>query len=94
MKFSSAEQFELHVHKCFGRIFELLLQVDAVVKEEAEKEEATGTLGAMNDLRDWVEEIILHCHLAWQYHRLSKGPNFQDNWDKIEPPAKKEGFSE
>jgi len=94
VKFSSAEQFELHVHKCFGRIFELLLQVDAVVKKEAEKEEAAGTLGTMNDLRDWVEEIILHSHLAWQYHRLSMGPKLQDNWDKIEPSAKKEGLSE
>ena len=84
MKFSSTEQFELQVHKCFGRIFELLLQVDAVVKKEAEKEEEAGTLGIMNDLRDWVEETILHCHLAWQYHRLSQGPKLQDNWDKME----------
>ena len=93
MKFSNAEQFELHVHKCFGRIFELLLQVDAVVKKEAEKEEAAGTLGTINDLRDWVEEVILHCHLSWQYHRLSKGPHLQDNWDEIEPPDGKKGPS-
>ncbi len=94
MKFSSAEQFELHVHKCFGRIFDLLLQVDAVVKQEAEKEEAAGSIGKMNDLRDWVEEIILHCHLAWQYHRLSMGPKSEDSWDKINPPANKEELSE
>ena len=87
MKFSSSEQFELHVHKCFGRIFELLLQVDAVVKKEAEKEEEAGTLGIMNDLRDWVEETILHCHLAWQYHCLSQGTKSQDNWDKVEPSS-------
>jgi hypothetical protein len=87
VKFSSTEQFELHVHKCFGRIFELLLQIDAVVKQEAEKEEAAGTPGMMNDLRDWVEETILHCHLAWQYHRLSQGPRTQDSWDKVEASA-------
>ncbi len=94
MKFSSAEQFELHVHKCFGRIFELLLQVDSVVKKEAEKEEAEGALGTMCDLRDWVEETILHCHLAWQYHRLSKGPQLQDTWDKVEATETEKGLSE
>ncbi len=75
MKFTSADEFELHVHKCFGKIFEGLLKVDAVVKEGAEREEDEGTHGVMSDLRDVVEEVILHCHLAWQYHRLSARPS-------------------
>ena len=91
VKFTSTEEFELHVHKCFGKIFELLLKVDSVVKEGAEKEEAAGQLGTMYDLRDWIEEIILHCHLAWQYHRLSRGPKLRDTWDKIEAPENKNG---
>ena len=84
MKFDTAEEFELHVHKCFDKIFELLLKVDSVVKEGAEKEEQAKNYGTMCDLRDWVEEVILYCHLAWQYHRLSKGPRPHDTWDQIE----------
>lgn len=89
VKFSSNEEFELHVHKCFGKIFELLMKVDAVVREGAEKEEAAGNLGTMYDLRDWMEEITLHCHLAWQYHRLAMGTRSQKTWDHVEG-AKKE----
>ena len=84
MNFGSTEEFDLHVHKCFGRMFELLMKVDAVVKEGAEKEEATGNYGVMTDMRDWLEEIILHGHLAWQYHRHSKGLNRRDTWDHVE----------
>jgi hypothetical protein len=85
VNFGSAEEFDLHVHKCFGRMFELLMKVDAVVKEGAEKEEATGNYGVMTDMRDWLEEIILHGHLAWQYHRLSKGGlSRPDTWDAVE----------
>jgi len=83
VEFTSAEEFDLHVHKCFGKIFELLQKVDEVVKEGAEKEEAEGNFGAMCDMRDWVEEIMLHCHLAWQYHRLSMGPKRPNTWAKI-----------
>ncbi len=83
MKFSTNEEFELHVHKCFGKIFELLQKVDGVVKEGADKEEAAGTCGVMSDLRDWVEEAILHCHLAWQYHRLSRVSG-RNTWDSVE----------
>ncbi len=84
MKFSTADEFELHVHKCFNRMFELLLQMDKVVKEEAEKEEAKGHYGKMSDMRDWMEEVMLHCHLAWQYHRLSKGSSNINTWDHVE----------
>lgn len=86
MKFTSAEEFELHVHKCFGKIFDGLLKVDAVVKERAEQEEDNGNYGVMCELRDTVEEVILHCHLAWQYHRLSKvaGGGASNTWDKVE----------
>lgn len=89
MKFTSADEFELHVHKCFGKIFEGLMKVDTVVKEGAEREENDGTHGVMSDLRDTVEEVILHCHLAWQYHRLSRAAmgNNTNTWDKIETPA-------
>lgn len=90
MKFSSADEFELHVHKCFNKIFELLMKVDSTVKEGAEQEEKSGNYGAMSDMRDWVEEIILHCHLAWQYHRLSKGPAHLSTWDQVENSGKKE----
>lgn len=83
MKFSSEEEFELHVHKCFGKIFELLSKMDQVVKPEAEKEEEQGNPGMMTDLRDWVEEAVLHCHLAWQYHRLSKGSNRPNTWPRV-----------
>ncbi len=90
MKFTSNEEFELHVHKCFGKIFEGLMKVDAVVKEGAEKEEQEQQYGTMCDLRDLVEEVILHCHLAWQYHRLSRlagGPKV-DTWDRLETEPK------
>jgi hypothetical protein len=43
----------------------------------------------MSDMRDWVEEIILQCHLAWQYHRLSRGPRSLDTWDLVENPTTK-----
>ncbi|MEW6110584.1 MAG: hypothetical protein AB1664_00515 [Thermodesulfobacteriota bacterium] len=84
MKYSTREEFELHVHKCFGRIFELLTQMDSVIREGADKEEAEGKIGVMNDLRDWVEEVILHCHLAWQYHRLSRMGGSPSTWDRVE----------
>ena len=84
MKFSSAEEFDLHVHKCFGRMFELLTKVDSLVREGADKDEAAKEPDSMNDLRDWVEEIILHAHLAWQYHRLSMGARKSDTWDQVE----------
>jgi len=87
VKFSSAEEFELKVHKCFQRIFELLMKTDAVIKEKAEQEEAEGNIGVMNDARDWVEEMMLQCHLAWQYHRLSKGPGRSNTWERIENPG-------
>jgi hypothetical protein len=90
VKVKSTEEFELHVHNCFSKIFELLMKVDGVVKEEAEKEEAAGEYGKMNDLRDWVEDVILHCHLAWQYHRLSLGPLKRDLWDKVNNPGHSE----
>jgi hypothetical protein len=83
--FSNREEFELHVHKCFGKIFDNLMKVDALVKDGAEKEEAEGKHGIMNELRDYVEDVILHCHLAWQYHRLSRMvPGPVTTWDKVE----------
>ena len=98
MKFTSADEFELHVHKCFGKIFEGLMKVDAVVKEGAEREEDAGTYGVMSDLRDVVEEVILHCHLAWQYHRLSRATIAKgaSTWDKVEnsPPSEAGSGSE
>ena len=90
MKFSSSEEFELHVHKCFGKIFEQLMKVDAVVKERAEQEEAEGKYGVMSDLRDSIEDVILHCHLAWQYHRLSKAVGSSSTWDRMDTEAKEE----
>ncbi len=84
MKFSTKEEFELHVHKCFTKIFETLMKVDAVVKEEAEKEEGAGQYGTMCDIRDNLEDVILHCHLAWQYHRLSRIAGSANTWDRIE----------
>jgi hypothetical protein len=85
VKFSNAEEFELHVHKCFSKIFETLMKVDGIVKEGAEQEERDGKYGAMCDLRDSVEDVILHCHLAWQYHRLSKlaGGSSGSTWDRL-----------
>jgi hypothetical protein len=88
--FQSREEFELHVHKCFGRIFELLTKADGVIKEAADKEEAEGKYGVMSDLRDWVEEAILYCHLAWQYHRLAASTNTQRTWDSVERASKKD----
>jgi hypothetical protein len=84
VKFETPEEFELHVHKCFDKIFDLLLKVDSVVKTGAEKEEQDQNCGVMCDLRDWIEETILYCHLAWQYHRLAQGPRSSDTWDQIE----------
>ncbi|MDA8405369.1 MAG: hypothetical protein M0T73_00705 [Deltaproteobacteria bacterium] len=84
MKFSNSDEFELHVHKCFEKIFDLLMKMDSTVGEMAENEEKSGACGVMCNMRDWVEEIILHCHLAWQYHRLSKGPMSSSTWDQIE----------
>ena len=88
MKFSSSEEFELHVHKCFGKIFEQLMKVDAVIKERAEQEEAAGKYGVMSDLRDSIEDVILHSHLAWQYHRLSKAVGTANTWDRLETDDK------
>jgi hypothetical protein len=90
VKFSTNEEFEIHVQKCFGKIFELLQKVDGVVKEAADQEEAAGTSGAMCDLRDWVEDAILHCHLAWQYHRLSRASG-RSTWDAVEGSAASSG---
>jgi hypothetical protein len=90
VKISSSEEFELHVHKCFGKIFEQLMKVDAVIKERAEQEEAEGKYGEMSDLRDSIEDVILHCHLAWQYHRLSKSLGSASTWDRMETEATKE----
>ena len=88
--FSTKEEFELHVHKCFGKIFDDLMKVDALVKEGAEKEEVDGKFGVMNELRDYIEDVILHCHLAWQYHRLSRMvPGPVSTWDKIETEENK-----
>jgi hypothetical protein len=88
--FSNREEFELHVHKCFSKIFETLMKVDATVKQGAEQEEANGNYGVMSELRDDVEEVILHCHLAWQYHRLSRMvPGAASSWDKIDNESKK-----
>jgi len=83
--FSNREEFELHVHKCFGKIFEVLMKIDATVKQGAEQEEADGKSGVMSELRDEVEDVILHCHLAWQYHRLSRMvPSAASSWDKVD----------
>jgi hypothetical protein len=93
--FSSREEFELHVHKCFGKIFDGLMKIDAIVKDGADSEDAAGTYGTMNELRDSVEEVILHCHLAWQYHRLSKmASGSGSTWDRLdnrEEPSREEG---
>ncbi len=83
MEFSSAEQFEVEVHKCFGRIFELLVKVDGIVKQKAEEDRLQGIYREWADLQDWIEEVILQCHLAWQYHRLSKGPAKLSTWDRM-----------
>jgi hypothetical protein len=88
LKFSNNEEFELHVHKCFSKIFEQLMKMDAVIKERAEQEEAEGQLGVMGDLRDSMEDVILHCHLAWQYHRLSRAVGSVNTWDRVESDDK------
>ncbi len=83
MRFDSREEFELNVHKCFGRIFELLTAIDTTVTEQAEIEMNNGEAGVMSDLRDKLEEAILQCHLAWQYHRLSRMGS-ASTWDRID----------
>ncbi len=90
MKFTNKEEFELHVHKCFGKIFDSLMKIDSVVKEGAEKEEAEGKSGTMCDLRDSIEDVILHCHLAWQYHRLSRSISQVSTWDRVENASENE----
>ncbi len=77
------EAFELHVHKCFGKIFENLGRIDATVKQGSEEEEARGEFGVMTELREWVEDAILHCHLAWQYHRLSRSGRAPNTWTRM-----------
>jgi len=94
VRFTGAEEFELHVHKCFTKIFELLMKMDAEVKKEAEKEEQEQRWGLMCDMRDWMEETILHCHLAWQYHRLAMGPLKSSTWDRIEQEKNKKQSEE
>ncbi len=84
MKFSDAEEFELHVHKCFGKIFEGLTKMDGVIKKTADEEEDKGNYGEWSDLRDWIEEVILHCHLAWQYHRLSRMSGGRSTWERLD----------
>jgi len=83
VRFENREEFELNVHKCFGRIFELLSEIDATVTQEAEKESNAGEEGLMSDMRDKLEEVILQCHLAWQYHRLSRIGR-SNTWDRVE----------
>lgn len=90
MDFTNREEFELHVHKCFSKIFESLMKIDATVKQGAEEEEAEGKPGVMSELRDNVEDVILHCHLAWQYHRLSRMvSSAASSWDKIDDDTKR-----
>jgi hypothetical protein len=89
VKFENREEFELNVHKCFGRIFELLSAIDATVTQEAEKESEAGQKGIMNDMRDKLEEVILQCHLAWQYHRLSR-LGTANTWDRMGSSSKGE----
>jgi hypothetical protein len=81
--FQNREEFELNVHKCFGRIFELLAAIDTTITGEAEKETNAGEAGLMNEMRDKLEEVILQCHLAWQYHRLSRMGQ-ASTWDRVE----------
>jgi hypothetical protein len=82
VRFENREEFELNVHKCFGRIFELLTTIDATITQEAEKESNSGEKGVMNEMRDKLEEVILQCHLAWQYHRLSRIGQ-ANTWDRL-----------
>jgi hypothetical protein len=81
--FENREEFELNVHKCFGRIFELLAAIDTTITEEAEKELNASETRVMNEMRDKLEEVILQCHLAWQYHRLSRIGQ-ASTWDRVE----------
>jgi hypothetical protein len=81
--FDNREEFEQNVHKCFGRIFDLLTAIDTTITQEAEKESNAGEAGAMNEMRDKLEEVILQCHLAWQYHRLSRIGR-ASTWDSLE----------
>jgi hypothetical protein len=69
------------------------MKVDAVIKERAEQEEAEGKYGVMSDLRDSIEDVILHCHLAWQYHRLSKAVGSASTWDRMELKSRKKRAS-
>ena len=82
-EFSSAQEFKLHVHKCFGRIFELLMKMDNVIKEKAEEDAQQGKYAEWADLQDWIEEVMLQSHLAWQYHRLSKGSGRMNTWEQV-----------
>ena len=61
------------------------MKMDSEIKTNAEKEEKGGCFGPMCDLRDQIEEVILHCHLAWQYHRLARMGSGRDTWDDVEP---------
>jgi hypothetical protein len=94
VKFSSSQDFELQAHKCFDHIFELLLKLDTEIKKQAEKEETLGNYGVVSDMRDWVEEIILYSHLAWQYHRLTKGARSTTTWDRVENEKQNTGEQE
>jgi hypothetical protein len=65
------------------------MKIDAIVKEGAEKEEQDRTYGIFNELQDYVEEVILHCHLAWQYHRLSR-MTAGNTWQRLEDQPKED----
>jgi hypothetical protein len=90
VEISSREELEFQVHKCFGRIFELLGTIDATVTQEAEKEMVRGNQAVLGDVRDQLEEVILQCHLAWQYHRLSRmfSGSTAKHWDRLENDGK------
>ena len=83
MEFSSAQEFEVHVHKCFGRIFELLMKMDGIIKVKADEDAQKGQYAEWADLQDWIEEVMLQSHLAWQYHRLSKGSGRMNTWSHV-----------
>jgi hypothetical protein len=84
VEISSREEFEVQVHKCFGRIFELLSAIDSKVTEGAEKEIENGSAGVMSEMRDRLEEVLLQCRLAWQYHRLSRAMGSANTWDRVD----------
>lgn len=90
MKFESTEEFEMHVHKCFSKIFELLQEIDRVATQAVQTGQADGNHDDMANIRDWVEDAILHCHLAWQYHRLSIGPGKSNTWERLSEEVEKE----